>query len=126
MSTPTGTNPSSYPPSSSLNHDKAGSRLSDQQKKKNHILSEAKRREAIRAEFDRLAALVPGMGGQGRSEAVVLQATVEFMREQVGKKEELKVEATRAGISEEEFERCYSLAQAKRSIGGGEEGRAGI
>ncbi len=90
MSTPAGTNTSS-----TMNNDKSGSRLSDQQKKKNHILSEAKRREAIRAEFDRLATLVPGMEGQGRSEAVVLQATVEFMREQVGRKEELRVEARR-------------------------------
>ncbi|KAK1072921.1 hypothetical protein LTR74_002153 [Friedmanniomyces endolithicus] len=103
MSTPADANPSS-----ALNNDKSGSRLSDQQKKKNHILSEAKRREAIRAEFDRLATLVPGMEGQGRSEAVVLQATVEFMREQVGRKEELRNEARR------------------RSIGGGEDGRAGI
>ncbi|KAK0865414.1 hypothetical protein LTS02_005395 [Friedmanniomyces endolithicus] len=93
MSTPAGTNTSS-----TMNNDKSGSRLSDQQKKKNHILSEAKRREAIRAEFDRLATLVPGMEGQGRSEAVVLQATVEFMREQVGRKEELRVEARSRSI----------------------------
>ncbi|KAK0337787.1 Transcription factor [Friedmanniomyces endolithicus] len=121
MSTPAGADPSS-----AMNNDKSGSRLSDQQKKKNHILSEAKRREAIRAEFDRLATLVPGMEGQGRSEAVVLQATVEFMREQVGRKEELRNEARRAGMSEEEFESCYSAAQGRRSIGGGEDGRAGI
>ncbi len=32
----------------------------------------------------------------------------------------------RAGMSEEEFESCYSAAQGRRSIGGGEDGRAGI
>lgn len=82
-------------------------RLSDAQKKQNHIVSEAKRREAIREQFDRLADIVPGMEGQGRSEAVVLQATVEYMREQLAKKEDLRVAARKAGISDERFEKAY-------------------
>jgi heteromeric Ino2p/Ino4p transcription factor len=58
-------------------------RLTEAQKKENHIRSEQKRREAIREGFDRLASIVPGMEGQGRSEAVVLDATVKHLREQI-------------------------------------------
>jgi heteromeric Ino2p/Ino4p transcription factor len=36
-------------------------RLTDAEKKQNHILSEQKRRQAIRQGFDRLAAMTPGM-----------------------------------------------------------------
>ena len=43
-------------------------RLTDAEKKQNHILSEQKRRQAIRMGFDRLAAMTPGMHGLGRSE----------------------------------------------------------
>ena len=43
-------------------------RLTDAEKKQNHILSEQKRRQAIRMGFDRLAAMTPGMNGLGRSE----------------------------------------------------------
>ena len=58
-------------------------RLTEQEKKNNHIASEQKRRQAIRDGFDRLAALVPGMAGQGRSENAVLSAAVEHMRDQI-------------------------------------------
>lgn len=64
-------------------------RLTEQEKKNNHIASEQKRRQAIRDGFDRLAATVPGMEGQGRSEAVVLQATIDHMRAQVQERKEL-------------------------------------
>lgn len=47
-------------------------RLTDEEKKANHIASEQKRRQAIREGFDRLATLIPGMEGQGRSEGQVL------------------------------------------------------
>ena len=79
-------------------------RLTAEQKKKNHIESEKKRREAIRAGFEKLADIVPGVKGQGRSEAVVLQATVAYLRQMLGKKEELRTEALRLGISEGDFE----------------------
>ncbi|KAK5121325.1 hypothetical protein LTR85_005491 [Meristemomyces frigidus] len=85
-------------------------RLTDAQKKQNHIVSEQKRREAIRRGFDRLAEIVPGMEGQGRSEAVVLAATVEYLKKQVAKKEELKKKAKERGMSEREFERAYQGA----------------
>src|ERR1700761_813861 len=82
-------------------------RLSAEQKKKNHIESEKKRREAIRAGFERLSQAVPGLEGQARSEAVVLQRTVEFLREQLQLKAELKQKAMKRGMSEGDFEQGY-------------------
>lgn len=51
--------------------------------------SEQKRRQAIREGFDRLTELVPGLEGQGRSESVVLNKTVDFMRAQLDKRRRL-------------------------------------
>ncbi|KAI0427494.1 hypothetical protein F5Y09DRAFT_28783 [Xylaria sp. FL1042] len=64
-------------------------RLTEEEKKQNHIASEQKRREAIRAGFDRLCELVPGLEGQGRSEGLVLKRTVDYMKEQLIKRREL-------------------------------------
>ncbi|KXL42751.1 hypothetical protein M433DRAFT_349970 [Acidomyces richmondensis BFW] len=88
----------------------AKARLTEAQKKQNHIVSEQKRREAIRAGFDQLASLVPGMAGQGRSEAVVLQATVEYMRQVVGKKQELVARAKAKGWTDRQIEEVYETA----------------
>ncbi|KAK3117058.1 hypothetical protein LTR53_001937 [Teratosphaeriaceae sp. CCFEE 6253] len=101
------------------------SRLSDAEKKRNHIVSEAKRREAIREQFVNLANLVPGMEGQGRSEAMVLQATVDYMREQLTRKEELRERAIRNGMSNEEFESHYKHNQPKKSPGRGDKNGGG-
>ncbi|EEY21259.1 Protein INO4 like protein [Verticillium longisporum] len=70
-------------------------RLTEAEKKQNHIASEQKRRQAIREGFDRLTELVPGLEGQGRSEGLVLQRTVRYMREQLEARRALvrKVEA---------------------------------
>lgn len=73
-------------------------RLTEQEKKNNHIASEQKRRQAIRDGFDRLASVVPGMEGQGRSEAVVLQATVEYLRQQIAERAQLIEMARMAGL----------------------------
>jgi heteromeric Ino2p/Ino4p transcription factor len=55
-------------------------RLTEQEKKNNHIASEQKRRQAIRDGFDRLATLVPGMEGQGRSESLVLHGSIDKIK----------------------------------------------
>lgn len=73
-------------------------RLTEAQKKENHIRSEQKRREAIREGFDRLAATVPGMEGQGRSEAVVLEATIKYMREKIVERQEIIATAQAQGL----------------------------
>ena len=79
-------------------------RLTERQKKENHIRSEQKRREAIREGFDRLAAIVPGMEGQGRSEAVVLEATLQHMREQIAKRKELIAQGRTNGADTSQWE----------------------
>jgi heteromeric Ino2p/Ino4p transcription factor len=51
--------------------------------------TEQKRRQAIREGFDRLTELVPGLEGQGRSESIVLNKTVSYMRQQLREREQL-------------------------------------
>ena len=79
-------------------------RLTAEQKKKNHIDSEKKRRTAIRAGFTKLCEIVPETQGMERSEAQVLQRTVAFLREQLAKKEELRRRALAQGMSLAQFE----------------------
>ncbi|PVI06803.1 hypothetical protein DM02DRAFT_514164 [Periconia macrospinosa] len=87
-------------------------RLTEAQKKENHIRSEQKRREAIREGFDRLAAIVPGMKGQGRSEAVVLEATLQHMREQIVERQKLIAKAKEKGIDTTPFELDLQTVEA--------------
>lgn len=72
-------------------------RLTEEEKKQNHIASEQKRREAIRAGFDRLCELVPGLEGQGRSEGLVLKSTVAYIKVQLLKRRELIAAAEARG-----------------------------
>jgi len=97
-STPAGPSPSSSKQIASSNQaDKDKPRLTEQEKKTNHIASEQKRRAAIREGFDRLTELVPGLEGQGRSESIVLNKTVEFMRLQLRERQELIAEVESRG-----------------------------
>lgn len=89
--------PSSARASSTSGGDKERPRLTEQEKKNNHIASEQKRRAAIREGFDRLTELVPGLEGQGRSESVVLRKTVEFIRMKLQERRELIAEIERIG-----------------------------
>lgn len=72
-------------------------RLTDQEKKNNHIASEQKRRAAIREGFDRLTELVPGLEGQGRSESIVLQKTVDFIHLKLQERQNLIAEIENKG-----------------------------
>ncbi|KAI9047539.1 hypothetical protein LZ554_008255 [Drepanopeziza brunnea f. sp. 'monogermtubi'] len=78
-------------------------RLSEQEKKANHIASEQKRRQAIRDGFDRLTELVPGLEGQGRSESVVLKKTVDYIRVQLAERQRLtsRIEEMGGEVEEE-------------------------
>ncbi|KAL7780285.1 hypothetical protein CFE70_010307 [Pyrenophora teres f. teres 0-1] len=73
-------------------------RLTEAQKKENHIRSEQKRREAIREGFDRLASIVPGLEGQGRSEAVVLGGAIRLMREKIMERQQIIADAQANGV----------------------------
>lgn len=77
--------------------DKDKPRLTEQEKKTNHIASEQKRRAAIREGFDRLTELVPGLEGQGRSESIVLKKTVDHMRSQLQERHQLIAEIENRG-----------------------------
>ncbi|SPO02231.1 uncharacterized protein DNG_04904 [Cephalotrichum gorgonifer] len=92
-------------------------RLTEVEKRNNHVASEKKRREAIRYAFDRLTTLVPGLEGQGRSEGVVLQRTAEFLHEQLGENQRLADELARRGADVPEHLKMYKT-QASRSDGG--------
>ena len=78
-----------------LNADKP--RLTEQEKKNNHIASEQKRRAAIREGFDELAALIPGMKGQGRSEAIVLEGASKVIRELLAERYRLMMRVSERG-----------------------------
>lgn len=58
-------------------------RLTDDQKKSNHITSEQNRRNYLRSQFDRLSETIPGARGKARSEAVVLEKLVEYGQSQL-------------------------------------------
>lgn len=73
-------------------------RLTEQEKKNNHIASEQKRRQAIRDGFDRLANLVPGLQGLGRSENIVLSGTLEYLKQNLVTYKDLLQEAERQGV----------------------------
>ncbi|EPE08645.1 helix-loop-helix dna-binding domain-containing protein [Ophiostoma piceae UAMH 11346] len=79
-------------------------RLTEKEKKQNHIASEQKRRQAIREGFDRLTVLVPGLEGQGRSEGLVLKRTVDYMREAIDERNKLisQIEA-RGGTVDDKY-----------------------
>ncbi|KAI9932174.1 hypothetical protein ASPWEDRAFT_27556 [Aspergillus wentii DTO 134E9] len=94
-STPTAS--SKHAASSTPVQDKDKPRLTEQEKKNNHIASEQKRRAAIREGFDRLTELVPGLEGQGRSESIVLKKTVDFMRLQLQERHDLIAEIENRG-----------------------------
>jgi heteromeric Ino2p/Ino4p transcription factor len=61
------------------------------------VITEQKRRQAIREGFDRLTELVPGLEGQGRSEGLVLKRTVDYMRDQIAERQRLIAQIEAAG-----------------------------
>ncbi|KAG0180385.1 hypothetical protein DFQ29_000780 [Apophysomyces sp. BC1021] len=57
--------------------------LSDAQKKANHIASEQKRRANIRIGFDQLVDIVPSLTHCHRSEALILEKSIDYIRQLV-------------------------------------------
>ncbi|KAH7196667.1 uncharacterized protein B0J16DRAFT_326377 [Fusarium flagelliforme] len=88
-------------------------RLTEEEKKQNHIASEQKRRQAIREGFDRLTELVPGLEGQGRSEGLVLKRTVDYMHEQIAERQRLiaRIEAAGGQVDEQYRRDLYQQIQ---------------
>ena len=100
----------SAPNGTSSDKDRDKPRLTEQERKINHIASEQKRRQAIRDGFDRLSYLVPGLEGQARSEGVVLQKTLEFMRQEIEERKRLIVQIEALGGSvPDKFKEAISM-----------------
>ncbi|KAG0306931.1 hypothetical protein BGZ99_001634, partial [Dissophora globulifera] len=64
--------------------------LTEAEKKANHIASEQKRRQNIRVGFDSLVEIVPTLSDCHRSEAVILQKSVDYIHRLMNQKMELK------------------------------------
>ncbi|KAI8351586.1 hypothetical protein B0O80DRAFT_377072, partial [Mortierella sp. GBAus27b] len=64
--------------------------LTEAEKKANHIASEQKRRQNIRVGFDSLVEIVPSLSDCHRSEAVILQKSVEYIQRLLSQKKDLK------------------------------------
>ncbi|KAG0006823.1 hypothetical protein BGZ65_003167 [Modicella reniformis] len=64
--------------------------LTESEKKANHIASEQKRRQNIRIGFDSLVEIVPTLSECHRSEALILQKSVDYIQRLLSQKYELK------------------------------------
>ncbi|KAI9498815.1 hypothetical protein BDB00DRAFT_748334, partial [Zychaea mexicana] len=64
--------------------------LTEAEKKANHIASEQKRRQNIRLGFDQLIEIVPSLNHGNRSEALILQKSIDHIRSLVSVKNDLK------------------------------------
>ncbi|KAG0206023.1 hypothetical protein BGX28_002479 [Mortierella sp. GBA30] len=64
--------------------------LTDAEKKANHIASEQKRRQNIRIGFDSLVEIVPTLSECHRSEALILQKSVDYIHRLLSQKSALK------------------------------------
>ncbi|KAI8975725.1 hypothetical protein BDF20DRAFT_880346 [Mycotypha africana] len=73
--------------------------LTEEQKKANHIASEQKRRANIRVGFDQLVEVVPTLDNGHRSESVILQKSVNYIRDLLEDKNKLKERVRELQIS---------------------------
>ncbi|CAO3688232.1 unnamed protein product [Rhizopus microsporus] len=64
--------------------------LTEEQKRANHIASEQKRRANIRIGFEQLVDIVPTLSDGHKSEAMILQKSIEYLRHLVEVKTNLK------------------------------------
>ncbi|KAI9484412.1 hypothetical protein BDB00DRAFT_855815 [Zychaea mexicana] len=64
--------------------------LTEAEKKANHIASEQKRRQNIRLGFEQLIEVVPSLSQGNRSEALILQKSVDHIRHLISVKDDLK------------------------------------
>ncbi|KAK5651046.1 hypothetical protein OQA88_1056 [Cercophora sp. LCS_1] len=74
-------------------------RLTEEEKRANHIASEQKRRQAIRDGFDQMAELVPGMSGQGRSEGQVLNKATDYIHQLLEERKLLIEQLVASGVT---------------------------
>ncbi|KAL9612927.1 MAG: hypothetical protein Q9167_002510 [Letrouitia subvulpina] len=75
------------------------SRLTDAEKKSNHISSEKRRRANVRNGYAKLCDLVPGLQGYSRSEGVVVWHTVQYIIDQINLKNSLISQLEENGVN---------------------------
>ncbi|KAK0737659.1 hypothetical protein B0T21DRAFT_450761 [Apiosordaria backusii] len=96
---PSSASQSQTPISPGINGDEGDKpRLTKEQKKSNHIQSEQKRRHAIREAYDNLCEQVPGLEGQARSEGLVLNGIVDYVRKLMLDRQRLVAECEAKGL----------------------------
>lgn len=64
-------------------------RLTEAEKKANHVASEQKRRQKIRDAYTRIARIVPGAEGKERSEETLLRLYLAYVKELMGRRQVL-------------------------------------
>lgn len=64
-------------------------RLTDAEKKANHVASEQKRRQKIRDAYARIARMVPGAEGKERSEEALLRLYLAYVKELTERRQQL-------------------------------------
>ena len=101
-------------PGSQKDNDKP--RLTEQQKKSNHITSEQNRRIFLRQQFDRLSEIIPGTEGKARSEAVVLEKLVEYGAAQIKEGQEMIHEIERMGGSVDSETRAKFFVEGRDAM----------
>ncbi|KAJ2780156.1 Transcription factor [Coemansia javaensis] len=77
---------------------KKGELLTVEEKKANHIASEQKRRQNIRTGYDQLIQIVPTLTPSQRSEALILQKTVEYIKYLLMEREILEGQVRDSGL----------------------------
>lgn len=114
----TSNSPASYNPYAVPKDDKP--RLTDEQKKTNHITSEQNRRNFLRQQFDRLSEIVPGTQGKARSEAVVLEKLVNYGHSQIeeGQRMILDIERMGGAVDPETRAKFFVAGRDRLSTGG--------
>lgn len=101
-------------PSSDQSQADTKPRLTDAQKKKNHVKSENKRRENIREQYELLARLVPGMAGNAKSEHLLLGGAVDWALELMKERKRMveEIEA-RGGVVDDDLKKHQYDARAE-------------
>jgi heteromeric Ino2p/Ino4p transcription factor len=79
-------------------------RLSEVEKKSNHIASEKRRRSVIRKQCQTIAEMVPGLEDKYRSEAQVMEGAKGFIEENVDEQKKLLEKARRLGLQAEQYD----------------------
>lgn len=92
------------------------SRLTDAEKKSNHISSEKRRRANVRNGYAKLCDIVPGLQGYSRSEGVVVWHTVQYIIDQINLKNSLISQLEENGVNVANELRIYVSIRHRNDV----------